>query len=197
METKVVHLPSTSDNNFGKPQQSPTTSSSRRRHTGCICPLPARRGANIRPISGGYQANIRFCTTVNEKFLGPAQPDRPIANRSRIRRLLLHLSIAYCLHPKLDQTLIKSPIELSAMTRPKVPPDQRQRTAQACESCKRRKQKASSFSPRWVIQAANLTILILVFDITRALGDLLSSLLKECIYCNAVCSRIDVTYTAK
>ncbi|KAL5116861.1 hypothetical protein ACEQ8H_005213 [Pleosporales sp. CAS-2024a] len=29
------------------------------------------------------------------------------------------------------------------MTRPKVPPDQRQRTAQACESCKRRKQKAS------------------------------------------------------
>jgi hypothetical protein len=27
------------------------------------------------------------------------------------------------------------------MTRPKVPPDQRQRTAQACESCKRRKQK--------------------------------------------------------
>lgn len=30
-----------------------------------------------------------------------------------------------------------------AMTRPRVPPDQRQRTAQACESCKRRKQKAS------------------------------------------------------
>ncbi|KAF2001770.1 hypothetical protein P154DRAFT_160419 [Amniculicola lignicola CBS 123094] len=29
------------------------------------------------------------------------------------------------------------------MTRPKVPPEQRQRTAQACESCKRRKQKAS------------------------------------------------------
>ncbi|OAG11947.1 uncharacterized protein CC84DRAFT_62514 [Paraphaeosphaeria sporulosa] len=27
------------------------------------------------------------------------------------------------------------------MTRPKVPPEQRQRTAQACESCKRRKQK--------------------------------------------------------
>lgn len=103
VETKVVHLPSTSDNNFGKPQRSPTTSSSRRRHTGCIRPLPARRGANIRPISGGYQANIRFCTTVNEEFLGPAQPDRPIANRSRIRRLLLHLSIAYCLHPKLDQ----------------------------------------------------------------------------------------------
>jgi hypothetical protein len=31
-----------------------------------------------------------------------------------------------------------------AMTRPKVPPDQRQRTAQACESCKRRKQKVAS-----------------------------------------------------
>ncbi|KAF2738843.1 hypothetical protein EJ04DRAFT_509386 [Polyplosphaeria fusca] len=27
------------------------------------------------------------------------------------------------------------------MTRPKVAPEQRQRTAQACESCKRRKQK--------------------------------------------------------
>lgn len=32
------------------------------------------------------------------------------------------------------------------MTRPKVPPDQRQRTAQACESCKRRKQKARHLS---------------------------------------------------
>ncbi|KAK8225484.1 hypothetical protein HDK77DRAFT_458259 [Phyllosticta capitalensis] len=29
------------------------------------------------------------------------------------------------------------------MTRPKVPPEQRQRTAQACEVCKRRKQKGS------------------------------------------------------
>jgi hypothetical protein len=33
-----------------------------------------------------------------------------------------------------------------AMTRPKVPPDQRQRTAQACESCKRRKQKVASLT---------------------------------------------------
>ncbi|PMD20305.1 hypothetical protein NA56DRAFT_177620 [Hyaloscypha hepaticicola] len=30
------------------------------------------------------------------------------------------------------------------MTRPKVDPDKRQRTAQACESCKRRKQKVSA-----------------------------------------------------
>jgi hypothetical protein len=29
------------------------------------------------------------------------------------------------------------------MTRPKVDPDKRQRTAQACDSCKRRKQKVS------------------------------------------------------
>ncbi|KAF1829927.1 hypothetical protein BDW02DRAFT_573504 [Decorospora gaudefroyi] len=33
------------------------------------------------------------------------------------------------------------------MTRPKVPPDQRQRTAQACESCKRRKQKCNGLRP--------------------------------------------------
>ncbi|KAH5557364.1 hypothetical protein HBI25_134350 [Parastagonospora nodorum] len=33
------------------------------------------------------------------------------------------------------------------MTRPKVPPDQRQRTAQACESCKRRKQKCNGLCP--------------------------------------------------
>jgi hypothetical protein len=33
------------------------------------------------------------------------------------------------------------------MTRPKVAPEQRQRTAQACESCKRRKQKVLSHSP--------------------------------------------------
>ncbi|KAK3302021.1 uncharacterized protein B0T15DRAFT_404011 [Chaetomium strumarium] len=30
------------------------------------------------------------------------------------------------------------------MTRPKVPDDKRQRTAQACDSCKRRKQKVGS-----------------------------------------------------
>ncbi|KAJ9637218.1 hypothetical protein H2199_007504 [Coniosporium tulheliwenetii] len=33
------------------------------------------------------------------------------------------------------------------MTRPKIPPDQRQRTAQACESCKRRKQKCNGLCP--------------------------------------------------
>ncbi|KAI3539220.1 hypothetical protein CPAR01_15239 [Colletotrichum paranaense] len=34
------------------------------------------------------------------------------------------------------------------MTRPKVPDDKRQRTAQACDTCKRRKQKVSIlFSP--------------------------------------------------
>ncbi|KAF2125811.1 hypothetical protein P153DRAFT_369810 [Dothidotthia symphoricarpi CBS 119687] len=33
------------------------------------------------------------------------------------------------------------------MTRPKVPPEQRQRTAQACESCKRRKQKCNGACP--------------------------------------------------
>ncbi|KAF2757923.1 hypothetical protein EJ05DRAFT_464827 [Pseudovirgaria hyperparasitica] len=33
------------------------------------------------------------------------------------------------------------------MTRPKVPPEQRQRTAQACESCKRRKQKCNGLQP--------------------------------------------------
>ena len=32
------------------------------------------------------------------------------------------------------------------MTRPKVPDDKRQRTAQACDTCKRRKQKVSSLS---------------------------------------------------
>lgn len=32
---------------------------------------------------------------------------------------------------------------VARMTRPKVSPDKRQRTAQACESCKRRKQKVS------------------------------------------------------
>lgn len=31
------------------------------------------------------------------------------------------------------------------MTRPKVPDDKRQRTAQACDSCKRRKQKVGAF----------------------------------------------------
>ncbi|KAL0931764.1 uncharacterized protein CTRU02_212717 [Colletotrichum truncatum] len=30
------------------------------------------------------------------------------------------------------------------MTRPKVPEDKRQRTAQACDTCKRRKQKVST-----------------------------------------------------
>lgn len=34
------------------------------------------------------------------------------------------------------------------MTRPKVPPEQRQRTAQACEVCKRRKQKVSQSPSR-------------------------------------------------
>ncbi|KAF1843000.1 uncharacterized protein K460DRAFT_367924 [Cucurbitaria berberidis CBS 394.84] len=33
------------------------------------------------------------------------------------------------------------------MTRPKVPPEHRQRTAQACESCKRRKQKCNGLCP--------------------------------------------------
>ncbi|KAK3322503.1 fungal-specific transcription factor domain-containing protein [Apodospora peruviana] len=33
------------------------------------------------------------------------------------------------------------------MTRPKVPDDKRQRTAQACESCKRRKQKCNGLNP--------------------------------------------------
>ncbi|KAF1958367.1 hypothetical protein CC80DRAFT_490961 [Byssothecium circinans] len=33
------------------------------------------------------------------------------------------------------------------MTRPKVPPEQRQRTVQACDSCKRRKQKCNGFCP--------------------------------------------------
>ncbi|KAI3336882.1 hypothetical protein HD806DRAFT_21519 [Xylariaceae sp. AK1471] len=33
------------------------------------------------------------------------------------------------------------------MTRPKVDPDKRQRTAQACDSCKRRKQKCNGFRP--------------------------------------------------
>jgi len=33
------------------------------------------------------------------------------------------------------------------MTRPRVPPEQRQRTAQACESCKRRKQKCNGLCP--------------------------------------------------
>ncbi|KAF2634880.1 hypothetical protein P280DRAFT_208997 [Massarina eburnea CBS 473.64] len=33
------------------------------------------------------------------------------------------------------------------MTRPKVPPEQRQRTAQACDSCKRRKQKCNGLCP--------------------------------------------------
>ncbi|KAK3388209.1 hypothetical protein B0T20DRAFT_365469 [Sordaria brevicollis] len=32
------------------------------------------------------------------------------------------------------------------MTRPKVPDDKRQRTAQACDSCKRRKQKVRCLS---------------------------------------------------
>jgi hypothetical protein len=33
------------------------------------------------------------------------------------------------------------------MTRPKVPDDKRQRTAQACDSCKRRKQKVGCVFP--------------------------------------------------
>ncbi|KAI2469251.1 hypothetical protein F4781DRAFT_234683 [Annulohypoxylon bovei var. microspora] len=33
------------------------------------------------------------------------------------------------------------------MTRPKVDPDKRQRTAQACDSCKRRKQKCNGLKP--------------------------------------------------
>ncbi|KAF6818913.1 hypothetical protein CSOJ01_01570 [Colletotrichum sojae] len=33
------------------------------------------------------------------------------------------------------------------MTRPKVPEDKRQRTAQACDTCKRRKQKVSATFP--------------------------------------------------
>ncbi|QDS73652.1 hypothetical protein FKW77_002460 [Venturia effusa] len=36
---------------------------------------------------------------------------------------------------------------LQLMTRPKVPPDQRQRIAQACDSCKRRKQKCNGQTP--------------------------------------------------
>lgn len=39
-----------------------------------------------------------------------------------------------------------APAPSSDMTRPKVPPEQRQRTAQACEVCKRRKQKVSHVS---------------------------------------------------
>lgn len=47
----------------------------------------------------------------------------------------------------------------ATMTRPKVPPDQRQRTAQACESCKRRKQKVSSV-PKWMFQSSLFPIAI-------------------------------------
>ncbi|KAK2741991.1 hypothetical protein CKAH01_01418 [Colletotrichum kahawae] len=36
------------------------------------------------------------------------------------------------------------------MTRPKVPEDKRQRTAQACDTCKRRKQKVSPTFPHHV-----------------------------------------------
>ena len=39
------------------------------------------------------------------------------------------------------------PVAKGNMTRPKVDPDKRQRTACACDSCKRRKQKVSIFSP--------------------------------------------------
>ncbi|KAL2350983.1 hypothetical protein BJ546DRAFT_368441 [Cryomyces antarcticus] len=35
----------------------------------------------------------------------------------------------------------------SVMTRPKVPEDKRQRTATACDSCKRRKQKCNGLCP--------------------------------------------------
>ena len=81
------------------------------------------RQVDVRRISGGYQADIRFCTKRGIlDFAGPAQSDRPIAavslariiNRSRIRRLLLHLSIAYCLHPKLDQDTHQNTYRASA-----------------------------------------------------------------------------------
>jgi hypothetical protein len=39
------------------------------------------------------------------------------------------------------------------MTRPKVPDDKRQRTAQACDTCKRRKQKVRSNSGYFVLAA--------------------------------------------
>ncbi|XPS81303.1 hypothetical protein M3J09_013241 [Ascochyta lentis] len=43
------------------------------------------------------------------------------------------------------------------MTRPKVPPEQRQRTAQACESCKRRKQKCNGLCPCNTCDKRNFT----------------------------------------
>ena len=171
---------SASDNNLGKPN------SSRRRHTGCIRPLPARRGANIRPISDSA-LNGEFSTSQAPRSLTGRLSPYPSLESSIAPASDAYCSISQsstaCIRSSI-RTPIKTPIDLcfvilSAMTRPKVPPDQRQRTAQACESCKRRKQKASCFNLRWITQAANPTILILVFDMTRALKDLLSSLLRN------------------
>ncbi|KAI9812163.1 MAG: hypothetical protein M1827_004829 [Pycnora praestabilis] len=43
------------------------------------------------------------------------------------------------------------------MTRPKVDPDKRQRTAQACDSCKRRKQKCNGLCPCNTCKKRNLS----------------------------------------
>ncbi|CCF46164.1 hypothetical protein CH063_15007 [Colletotrichum higginsianum] len=45
------------------------------------------------------------------------------------------------------------------MTRPKVPEDKRQRTAQACDTCKRRKQKLPGKQNASAFQQLPITIL--------------------------------------
>ena len=97
---RVVHLPSattTLESHNEAQRQAPRAVDTRAAFVHCQ--------RDEEPTLGRYQVDIRpiLDSVLNEEFLGPAQPDRPIANRSRIRRLLLHLSIAYCLHPKLDQ----------------------------------------------------------------------------------------------
>ncbi|KAI1378225.1 hypothetical protein F4677DRAFT_387110 [Hypoxylon crocopeplum] len=52
-------------------------------------------------------------------------------------------------------SLVAQPI----MTRPKVDPDKRQRTAQACDSCKRRKQKCNGSKPCNTCNKRNLECL--------------------------------------
>lgn len=71
------------------------------------------------------------------------------------------------------------------MTRPKVPEDKRQRTAQACDTCKRRKQKVS---PTFVFHTTSLSATInfsrnpIGLDFCHDPLPLPSSLFLPCLY---------------
>lgn len=93
-------------------------------------PLPnGHRAASASPISRG---------PVSATSLNPRSALRPVP-RCVLSRLYPVSERVFTTRPR-DDCAYHS-LTYFVMTRPKVPDDKRQRTAQACDSCKRRKQK--------------------------------------------------------